>query len=106
MNRKHILKSLQDNARWLASHDRDNSNPNNDWRAQDIMIGSAEILGQCHQTMAGWIDERPYGRPVLGRLQRSWANRHPCRPIVGGSEVRSLSDVEGCAELECFPAKF
>ena len=54
MNRKHILTSLQDNQKWLESHDRVEGNPQNDWRAQDILIGSAEILGQCHQTLAGW----------------------------------------------------
>jgi len=81
MNRKHILKSLQDNQKWLESHDRDKSNPDNDWRAQDILIGCAEILGQCHQTLAGWIDEKPYRRSVLGRLQQSWATRDGKRTL-------------------------
>lgn len=81
MNRKHVLKSLADNLRWIESHDRDKSNPENDWRAQDIMIGSAEILGQCHQTMAGWIDEKPYRRPVLGRIQQSWPTRDGKRTL-------------------------
>ncbi len=81
MNRKHVLKSLKDNERWLESHDRDKSQPDNDWRAQDIMIGSTEIVGQCHQSLAGWIDEKPYRRPVLGRIQQSWATRDGKRTL-------------------------
>jgi hypothetical protein len=81
MNRAHVLKSLQDNQKWLEAHKRVEGRSDNDWRTQDIMIGCAEILGQCHQSLSGWIDEKPYRRPVLGRLQKSWATRDGKRTL-------------------------
>ena len=81
MNRKHVLKSLEGNRKWLESHGRVEGRSQNDWRAQDIFIGCAEILGQCHQTLAGWIDEKPYRRAVLGRIQSSWATRDGQRTL-------------------------
>lgn len=81
MNRKHVLKSLADNLKWIETHDRDKGKPEDDWRALNVLVGCAEILGQCHQTMAVWLDEKPYRRPVLGRIQQSWATRDGRRTL-------------------------
>ena len=101
MKRKHVLKSLQDNAKWLETHNRVEGRSQNDWRAQDILVGSVEILGQCHQTLAGWIDEKPYCRSVLGRIQKSWATRdgkRTLRDLISWTEVA----VEAATWVESF----
>ena len=52
-----------------------------DWRAENILIGCTGILGQCNQTVGGWMDGKPYRRAVLGRIKQSWATRDGKRAL-------------------------
>ncbi len=81
MKPKHVLKSLRDNLKWLDAHRRVKGNPDDGWRSQDIVVGCSEILRQCNQTLAGWIDRKSYRRAVLRRIQRSWATREGKRTL-------------------------
>jgi len=78
VNKKHVLASLRHNAKWVKDHKR--TKPEFDWKAQDILVGCSQLLRQCDQSLAGWIDRRDR-RAVLGRIQRSWATQNGKRAL-------------------------
>jgi len=77
MTKQHIIKSLKQNEKWLENH---NPTTENNWRAEDILIGCSQLLRQCNQGLHGWMDRKPH-RKVLGRIQKSWATRNGKRTL-------------------------
>ncbi len=81
MTPKHVLKSLKASRKWLESHTRNPDNPKLDQQAENILVGCSQILRQCHLSLDGWLDRKPYRRGVCQRIQRSWATREGKRTL-------------------------
>ncbi len=70
LHRRHILRVLAAIRTWLTGRKGKTQTEADQWRAENILIGCAQILKQCGADFGGWLDRTRRKRRSRRRLLR------------------------------------
>ncbi len=68
LQRRHILRALAAVRTWLMGRKGRTQTEPDQWRAENVLIGCAEILRRCGADFAGWLDRTKPKRRSRRRL--------------------------------------